>query len=140
MPGDPLSENPYRAPVAMDSDVPSRVEAKSRHGCATAFLYFMVIANSLVAVNIVVFLVRARVPVAAHWRVVLVVLNVLFLVALLRWKRWGFYGIAVTVSLAAAINFLSEGLREALLGLVGLAVLYGVLQIGGKRSTWSQLE
>lgn len=140
MPADPLSENPYQAPVAIDSDVPPHDGSKSRHGCATAYLYFMVVVNSLAAIGIAIVLVTARAPIASGWRLLLLGLNVFFAVALLRWKLWGFYGIQTIALIGAAINLWFVGLGAALLGLVGLAVLYGVLQIGGDRSTWSQLE
>lgn len=67
------------------------------------------------------------------------ILMIVCLVAVFRWKRWGFYvGVVVaTFFLNLAIGL---SLGSALFGFVGLAILYGVLQIGGQDSAWSQLD
>jgi hypothetical protein len=67
--------------------------------------------------------------------------NVVSALVLLRWKRWGFYvfcvnaGAGVILNLTAGVSLLS-----CLIGLLGVGILYGVLQLGKPRSVWSQLE
>ena len=67
--------------------------------------------------------------------------NIVFAVALFRWKRWGFLGFLMTTNLTLAIN-LSIGIKPALvlLGACGIIILYGVLQIGGHKKGWDQLK
>jgi hypothetical protein len=67
--------------------------------------------------------------------------NLVCAIALFSWKKWGFYGFAASSILAFAVNT-SIGLPviQALLGFAGLAVLYGVLQIGESDKGWPQLE
>jgi hypothetical protein len=57
------------------------------------------------------------------------------------WKKWAFYGFAVTTVLALGVNLsVGLGIGRSLIGLVGIAVLYGVLQIGEQKKGWNQLE
>jgi len=67
--------------------------------------------------------------------------NVVCAIALMNWKRWGFYGAALTSVIAFALNVYS-GLPagQCLLGFIGIAILYGVLQMGVPQSGWSQME
>jgi hypothetical protein len=121
--------------------------AKQRHGCLTAFLILMIIANSILAL-IYLFgsgTIAATLPDAPKWVFpalgVACILNVVFAVALFAWKRWGFYGFAAMSVLSIVINmFIGLGVGQSFSGLIGVAVLYGVLQIGGDRKGWAQLE
>jgi hypothetical protein len=67
--------------------------------------------------------------------------NVFCAAALLRWKKWGFWGFIASAVATFIVN-LSIGLGPAsgLGGAVGVALLYGVLQIGEKNKGWPQLE
>jgi hypothetical protein len=72
---------------------------------------------------------------------VLAIANVIFAIGLFKWKMWGFYGFLVTSLITLCLN-LYAGVNplQAVLGLIGIAVLYGVLQIGGDKKGWTQLE
>jgi hypothetical protein len=107
----------------------------------------MLIANAAV---VLIYLsasgaMRQNYPSAPGWAFPILtlggVLNIVFLVALFRWKKWGFWGSALTYAGSFFIN-LVVGLNvvQALLGLSGLAILYGVLHIGKENKGWSQLE
>jgi hypothetical protein len=67
--------------------------------------------------------------------------NVLCAVALLRWKKWGFWGFIASAIAVLVVN-LSIGLGPSSIfgGVVGIALLYGVLHIGKEKKGWSQLE
>ena len=69
------------------------------------------------------------------------ILNIVCAVALFQWKKWGFFGFVATSILALGLN-LTIGLNifQVILGLAGIAILYGVLQIGNERKGWTQLE
>jgi hypothetical protein len=67
------------------------------------------------------------------------VADIIFVVALFRWQRWGFYGYVVTNVIVAALG-LSFGYGKSILGLVGIAILYLALNIGGDRKAWPRLK
>ena len=122
-------------------------EAKQRHGCLTAWLILMIIANSLTAL-IYLFasgLIMRNLPHAPAWTApmlaVIGMANVVFSIALFQWKRWGFFGFLATGILTFVINLMiGLGIVQSVLGLLGIVLLYAVLQIGGEKKGWTQLE
>jgi hypothetical protein len=123
--------------------------AKERHGCVTSWLVFMIVANSLIGLvyMIVPESIAEQVPGKIPFYIFSIlgligIANVVFSVALFKWKLWGFYGFIVT-SLASFIINLLIGIDvvQSVLGLVGIAFLYGVLQIKKNNiSAWNYLE
>lgn len=120
---------------------------KQRHGCLTAYLVLMLLANSGTALVYLVASesVRQGVPNMPDWAFPVLIagslLNFACAIALFKWKRWGFWGFVVTAAIAFGINLsIGLGIGSALGGLVGVAILYGVLQLGKEKSGWSQLE
>ena len=120
--------------------------AKSRHGCLLAYLIFVIIANSGVALFYLFGLaLKEFFAGIATWALLLLCilsfLNVVCAVALLRWKKWGFWGFC-GISLAALIIniILDVGIVYIFTGLIGIAFLYGVLQIGKENKGWPQLS
>lgn len=122
---------------------------KQRHGCVTAWLILMIIANAFTGVTYL-FLgdaVSANLanPIADSTLIflgIMSVLNLVFAIMLFKWKKWAFWGFAGTSVVAVGIN-LSQGLgiANSLLGLAGLAILFGILQIKqGGVSAWDNLE
>lgn len=120
---------------------------KQRHGCLTAFLVFSIILNALVSsMNLFAgSMIRQGYPDMPGWALPVLgiagIFNIVCLIALFRWKKWGFYGAAALAVLAFIVN-LVVGLKimQAFMGLIGIAMLYGVLQIGGEKKGWTQLE
>ncbi len=125
------------------------MEQKQRHGCVTAWIILMIIFNSLLSVLCIfgVEFVSKNLPndVSDNMLAILAMLgflNVVFAILLLLWKKIGFWGFVVT-SLAALIINLNIGLSitQSLLGLVGIILLYAVLQIKVDNvSAWQNLE
>jgi hypothetical protein len=120
---------------------------KQRHFLLTAWLVFMIIANGATAVITPMSVgdIQQALPDFPAWMVwpitLCAVLNIAFAIALFNWKKWGFFGFLVTSAAAFALNvYAGVGIPRAVLGLLGVAILYGVLQIGGQKSGWSQLE
>jgi hypothetical protein len=113
-------------------------EQKQRHGCLTALLVVMIVANSAVALyyvfeGLAVFILGAILIIGA-------IFNVVCVIALLKWKKWGFWGCVASSIIALCLN-LYMGLGPlSFLGLIGIAVLYGVLQIGKENKGWPQLD
>jgi hypothetical protein len=121
---------------------------KQRHGCLTAWLVLVIVVNAVVALLYVVGggVVASTLPSDRGWLVpvlaVLALANVAFAIALFTWKRWGFYGFVASSLIGLVIN-IAIGINpaQAVFGLLGVAILYGVLQIGDQTSKgWPQLE
>lgn len=122
--------------------------AKSRHGCLTAYLVFMMVMNAGTAVFYLVASdqVRAALPNAPQWLLygltLLALFNLVCAIALFQWRMWGFWGFAASSIVALGANLmLGLGVGQSLIGLAGIAILFGVLQIGDARTKgWPQLE
>lgn len=118
-----------------------------RHGCLLAWLILMIVTNAFAAVATPFSLMALRQNGGnvGGLNIALVVVcctaNIIFAVALLRWRKWGFYGFFVTSILALANNLMiGLGIGVSLIGLLGIVVLYFVLQIGGPQKAWPQLK
>jgi hypothetical protein len=58
-----------------------------------------------------------------------------------RWQKWAFYAFCVVAGVCFVVNMaIGVPLISAVLGLLGPAVLYGVLQIGKEDKGWSHLK
>ncbi|PAX52567.1 hypothetical protein [Brunnivagina elsteri] len=128
---------------------------KRRHGCLTAWLIFMIVANSLGLLGNAYFALNPKVyettAVQQGLRTIpsftfllltcLSAFSIACAIALFKWKKWGFYGF-LCVSVTAFVVNLSIGISlfQSLLGFVGVALLYGVLNIGEENKGWTQLE
>ena len=120
---------------------------KQRHGCLTAWLILMIVANSLSALMYIFAknLIMNAVPSTPGWTfpvyAVLGIVNVICAIALTRWKKWGFYGFVATTIAGLVINILIQvEVRQIVFGLLGIVILFGVLQIGKENKGWPQLE
>jgi len=121
---------------------------KQRHGCVTAWLIFMIIVNSLIAITYLFAsnFILNTLPNVSKTIIVLLgtfsVVNVIFSVMLLQWKKIAFWGFIGTSIVALVINLsIGMGIGQSLFGLVGIGVLYGILQIKKNNvTTWKNLE
>ena len=120
-----------------------------RHGCVTAYLVFMIVVNSLTALLYLLFseAMREKLMIELSTSNLMLlgicgVANVAFAVLLLRWKRWGFWGFAITSVITLIINLTGGiGIGQSLLGLIGVVILFGILQIKNQNVTaWDKLE
>jgi hypothetical protein len=120
---------------------------KKRHGCLAAWLIFMIILNSIFSL-VYVFgsaLIRESYPTAPGWVFGVLTLSCIFnlacSIALYKWKKWGFWGFAVTTIIGFWLNeMLGVGIVQKILGFGGICMLYGVLQIGKANKGWPQLD
>ena len=119
---------------------------KKRHGCLTAWLIIIIIAC---AVSIIMYLATTSLISSeldmAGWvvpvLVILLVFEIVCAIALFMWKKWGFWGFCAIVVISIIINLsLGLGITASLGGLVGLAILFGVLNIGKDNKGWPQLN
>ena len=121
--------------------------SKNRHGCLTAYLIFMLIANSAV---FVMYLTSSEAIIAANpsmpqWAIPVLMffgtVNVICAVMLFKLKRSGFYGFVVSAIIVFFLNLhFGLGIAGSLPGLIGIAILYGVLNIGKDNKGWPQLD
>lgn len=125
------------------------METKQRHGCVTAWLIFMIIANSLTAVSYLfmgdTISQNLPEPIPQPMMIVLAIVSIMNLVLaimLFQWKKWAFWAFAGTSIIALVINLsLGLGIGTSLFGLAGIAILYGILQIKKDGVTaWENLE
>ena len=123
------------------------IDQKQRHGCLTAWLVLIIIANSATSL---IYLLRGQaikqaLPQAPGWTfpvlAVFSVFNLVCAIALFKWKKWGFWGFLVSGMVAFIINLtIGLGIGQSLFGLLGIVLLYAVLHIGKEKKGWSQLE
>lgn len=107
--------------------------AKNHHGCVVAWLLLCLVANLVTGL----ILLTTAIP----WLAAGIVINVVCLFALFQWKKWGFYGIVAMTIVNFTVNLLLGGSPEsAISGLAGIAILYGLLQLGQPKTGWEQLE
>lgn len=120
---------------------------KKRHGCLTAFLIFMIIFNSGSALlnfmaNDFISSTNPNIP---PWALpvlgIVGVFNLVCSIALLKFKKWGFYGFVISAVIVVFINISADmGIGSVIGGLLGVAILYGVLHIGKENKGWPQLD
>ncbi len=122
---------------------------KQRHGCVTAWLILMIVANSLTAItyflasNVIVQNFPGNITqTKVYLLAILGSFNVLFAVMLMKWKKAGFIGYIIT-SVGTLIVNITSGIDplQSVFGLVGVGVLFAILQIKRNSvSAWENLE
>ena len=125
------------------------METKQRHGCVTAWLILIIIFNSLSAILYLFAgeMVSENFPggISDSMMILLAILgigNVIFALLLFKWKKIGFWGFVATSIVTLFINLsIGLGIGQSLFGLVGIVILYFVLQIKKDDvTTWNNLE
>ena len=97
----------------------------------------MLIANTATAISTPLMLstIRQTAPNVSTRSVAIIVTaaiaNIVFAIALFKWRRWGFYGFIAT-AIVALITNLSIGL--------GIPLLYWVMNMGGANKAWPHLK
>jgi len=122
---------------------------KERHGCVSAWLIFMIVVNAGVGIYYLVssedisrMLPSRPEPSLLMITGVVAFANVAFAVLLLKWKKMGFFGFIGTSVAGAILNIvMGLGIGQSLTGLIGVVILYGILQIKkNDKSAWENLE
>jgi hypothetical protein len=124
-------------------------EVKERHGCVTAWLILMIIANSIaflgnlfLSKGIIEAFENASMPMVLTLSF-LGALNIYFAVMLFQWKKMGFYGFVGSSLIGLVLNLvIGIPVVQAIVGLVGVGILFGILQIKAHdgKSAWEGLE
>jgi len=122
---------------------------KQRHGCITAWLILMIIANSVTALMYLFAgdMVAQNLPgeIPQHMMILLAIMgiiNVICSVLLFKWMKLGFWGFIASSLIAVAINLsIGLGIGQSLFGLIGVIILFGVFQIKKDNVTaWDNLD
>jgi len=122
---------------------------RKRHGCVTAWLVVMIVVYTATMFYSILSSNPEYNPyslVIPQWVFFLLafisLLNVVFAVFLLRWKKWGFWGFAATSVVTMGVNiYAGQGIVQSLVGLVGVGVLFAILQIKADgKSAWERLD
>jgi hypothetical protein len=139
------------------SELPTYTEEKKRHGCLSVYLILIILGSSFTTLGNFSGLLLNAVPEAVNavpdvpapvfpsWVYLVLgifgLINIVSAFAIFKWKKWGFWLFTLTGFLTCFIN-ISAGLNilSCVIGLSGLAILYGVLQIGGDKKGWAQLD
>jgi len=114
---------------------------RKRGGCLTTFLILMLIANPLTGLYYLLAgsTVRQSLPNLPAWAIPVLALlafaNLVFALAIWKWKKWGVYGFVGSAFVAFLVNLISIGILGSLFGLVGVAILAFLL-----RSVWNQMD
>ena len=121
---------------------------KKRHGCVTAYLIFLLIFNSGIALLYLTSSneLKSDYPNWPEWVIDMwipeSIFNLVCTVALLKWKKWGFWGFTGSscygfiISLYIGASMVAAFWDSCLF----LVILYGVLQIGNDNKGWTQLD
>lgn len=122
-------------------------EKKKRHGCLTAYLILVIIANSALALVCLLAsdTIRGNLRSSSEWVVPVLIplalVNLVCAIGLFQWKEWGFWGYCVSTIVGFFVNLAAGfGIFQSILGLAGIFILYGVLHIGTDNEGWIQLE
>ncbi len=118
-----------------------------RNGLVNAWLSIMLIVNLFAALIYSTFLVKnitqPKISETTEELIILITLiNVFFVIRLFLWKKDGFYGLCVTTIISFFVNIIIGLSAMAVIwGLVGIFILYGILQIKKNGITaWSYLK
>ena len=122
-------------------------KTKNRHGFLASYLVLLLVIFAGIAIvyiaDATILKSHLRIP---AWKtpveLALCLLDIICVIALFRWKKWGFWGICGLSVVGLIINILSGvNIYLAVAGLWGIAIIFGVLNIGGKDDKgWPQLE
>ena len=131
------------------SELLPQIKEKKRHGCLTACLILMILGSVLTVLgNLSAAILDAPIQIAPSWVYSWVyltmaiggILNMISFVAVFKWKKWGFWLFTITSLFVFCINLYSgAGIVPSLIGLTGVAFLFGALFVGDKNG-WSQLD
>lgn len=122
---------------------------KQRHGCVTAWLALMIVANAIT--SLIYFfaseIVLQKFQGKGSKEVLFVlgffgIINVVAALLLMRWKKIGFWIFSISSAVILVINLLiGLGTGRVIFGLIGIIILYGILQIKNNGiSAWDNLK
>jgi hypothetical protein len=118
---------------------------KQRPGCLTIWLWLIIIFNVLgVILTAVGNIITDKLNLPAWYLPVAIVTAmfvVVFALALLKWKAWGFWGLVAMEGISALSSIAESGNYYVIINaVIGVAILVLLLNMGGANKAWNQLE
>ena len=123
---------------------------KQRHGCVTAFLIFLMIANSA---SVILYFFATEfmsktlsIEISDSDKIFLSIFkiaNLISCILLFQWKKIGFWlYIATNVATVVLSIYQGKGTSQLWSALFGIALLFGIMQIAIKngKTTWNELS
>ena len=128
------------------SELPPQIEEKKRHGCLTACLVLMILGSVYnILGSLYTYFFDDIIQIDLSWFYLLMavagLLNIVSLVAVFKWKKWGFWLFSITALFVFCSRLYggADIVPSLLIGLTGVAFLFGALFVGDKNG-WSQLD
>ena len=124
-------------------------EPKQRHLFVTLWLMFIIIGNSLAILTYILLpnelifkYLRNTTTNDIFEHITIAFINILFVIMLLNWKKWVFWGFIITAIISSIRGYNSSHSAFVLIGgLVGILMLYAVLQTRrNNASAWENME
>ena len=125
----------------------SSIDRPKRHGCLTVWLVILIVSRLFFLMSTLGTYpdLQKQIPGATPLLIGLLYLcavaEIIFAIALFRWRRWGFYGFAASVVVALLLNLvMGIQLWNDLPGLAAVVVLFILLQLGKENRAWKHLR
>ncbi len=119
-----------------------------RHLFLTIWLSFIVIVN-LIAAGMYFLMhdkITAALPTLPVWYTIVFglfcILNVIYAIALFKWKKWGFYGFCILAIISSVLDvyFKVSGIIPAIIvPIISILMLYWALNVGKENKAWTKL-
>jgi hypothetical protein len=125
----------------------SSIDRPRRHGCLTVWLVILVASRLFFLLSTVGTYpdlqkqVPGATPVLIGLLYLCAIAEIIFAIAIFRWRRWGFYGFAASTIVALCLNLvMGIQLWNDLPGLAAVVVLFILLQLGKENRAWKHLR
>ena len=116
---------------------------KSRHGCLTAWL-ILIIIGSIVNTALAIHAVVSDPWLYPSWVIPVQTLfsiwSIICVAALFMWKKWGFYGFIASAVALMIVAIVVENYAYMFTPFISVLALFGILNIGGDKRGWAQME
>ncbi len=116
---------------------------KKRNGWLTVELTLLLIANAgAVVISLLAGeMIYGAFPAwASPFYLALAIFNLICVIALLKWKKWGFWGECVLAVIAFVVNISLGAGNMAIFGLLSPLATFGFLHVGKENKGWPQLS
>jgi len=115
------------------------------HGCLTIWLWLIIIMNITGVIITVIKPYQLADIVLPSWYLPVAAadtaLVILFAIALLKWRAWGFWGLIAMEGVSVLISIAESGDYTSIIGgVIGVMILVLLLHLGGENKAWNHLK
>jgi|WetSurMetagenome_2_1015567.scaffolds.fasta_scaffold499741_1 hypothetical protein len=124
---------------------PQNSPPRQMHGCLTIWLWMIIILNITGVIITVVKPSQLGDVVLPSWYLPVALtdtaLVILFALALLKWRAWGFWGLVAMEGISVLIAIAESGDYTSIIGgVIGVTLLVMLLHLGGENKAWNHLK